>query len=275
MNILILGYGYSGFYCAKNLLERGHKVMAVSRTYPKKFQLDKLQHICSDMRKMESSFKPNAMIYCAPPPSKGNCDELLSQTLLELESKNIIANILYWGSSGVYGDHQGQWVDERSPLNISSDIQRRRLDAENQIKDFAKKHSVHWSLMRVSGMFGPGRMPSITSSIIQRNEAPYTNLIYIEDVANLATEMVLKNSSAEIINISDGFPKKMGDLQRMMAETQKVNVIEKSLQEIMLIASPMMRYFISSSKRLSNKKCLNLLPNFIFSDFKKAVEQSL
>ena len=39
MNILILGYGYSGYYCAKLLLENDHNIFAVSRSYPKECEL--------------------------------------------------------------------------------------------------------------------------------------------------------------------------------------------------------------------------------------------
>jgi nucleoside-diphosphate-sugar epimerase len=277
MRILILGYGYAGFYCAKKLLADGHQVMGVSRTYPDDYKLAKLNHVCSDIRSLDidGDYKPGAIIYCAPPPSEGVCDTLLTEVLAELTRKNLVANIVYWGSSGVYGDHAGHWVDEESVCHINSDIQRRRLDAEAQIKTFAELNHVAWSIMRVAGMFGPGRMPSTNKPVIYLDEAPYSNLVYIEDAAQVAAQAVLQNKALGIVNISDGFPKKMGALQRVVAEHQGVAVIEQGYQAFMASASPMRQYFLSASKRLSNNKCEQLFPEIAFADFEEAVEKCL
>jgi len=277
MHILILGYGYAGYYCAKKLLADGHQVIGVSRTYPDDYKLEQLKHVCSDIRTLEFDidYQPDAIIYCAPPPSEGACDTLLAEVLAELERKNLVANIIYWGSSSVYGDHAGRWVDEASQCNISSDIQRRRLDAEARIQSFAEVHKIKWSVMRVSGMFGPGRMPSTNNSVIYLNEAPYSNLVYIEDAAQVAAQVILKQETFGVINISDGLPKKMGSLQRMVAEYQGITLTEQSYEETMASASSMKRYFLGSSKRLSNKKCEKLFPEIVFANFEEAVEKCL
>lgn len=275
MRILILGYGFSGYYSAKKLLKEGHQVVAISRTYPKDYLLKELQHVCGDIQKININFRPDAILYCVPPPRQGQHDTLLSAVLSELERKDLIANIIYWGSSSVYGDHKGLWVSENSACHINSDLQRRRMDAEEQIKFFAKAHGVAWSIMRVSGMFGFGRMPSLSNIVINSQEAPYTNLVYIEDVADIAMQLLLKKESQGILNVSDGQPKKMGDLQRVVAKHLGETLIEKSYEDIMATASSMKRLFLSSSKRLSNKKCLTLLPEVKFSDFEKSVIQCL
>ncbi len=275
MHFLILGYGFSGYYCAKKLLDDGHQVTAISRNYREDYSLNKLQHICSDVRKLNINFKPNGIIYCAPPPSEGAYDTLLTETLAELARKNLVANIVYWGSSGVYGDHLGGWVDEGSVCHIDVDIQRRRLDAEKKIQSFAKTNKIMWSVLRVAGMFGPGRMPSTANSVIYLNEAPYSNLVYVEDVAYVATQAVLKNKTVGMLNVSDGLPKKMGTLQRIVANHKGDTLTEQSYEEVMKSASPMRRYFLGASKRLSNSKCLSIFPEIVFADFEKTVIKCL
>ena len=275
MNVLILGYGFSGYYCAKKLLVDGHQVTAVSRSYPKEYHLEKLQHVCGDMRSLDITTEPNAIIYCAPPPSQGTNDTLLAETLEALERNELIANIVYWGSSGVYGDHFGCWVDEESTCHVDFDIQRRRLNAEEQIQSFAKTHKVAWSIMRVAGMFGPGRMPKLSSPVVCLSEAPYSNLVYIEDAAYVATQAALQNESLGLFNVSDGIPKRKGTLQRIIAEHKEETLAELSYQEVMKTASPMMKYFLSSAKRLSNAKCQSLFPEFNFHSIEKAVEKCL
>jgi nucleoside-diphosphate-sugar epimerase len=277
MLILILGYGYAGFYCAKKLLADGHQVMGVSRTYPDEYRLEQLNHVCGDIRSLniDGDDKPDAIIYCAPPPSDGVCDTLLTEALAELVRKHLVANIVYWGSSGVYGDHAGGWVDEESACHINSDIQRRRLDAEAQIKTFAEHNRVAWSIMRVAGMFGPGRMPSTNKPVIYLDEAPYTNLVYIEDAAHVAVQAVLHKAGVGTINVSDGVPKKMGTLQRRVAAYQGEVVIEQHYDEVMVTASVIKRHFLVASKQLSNQKTHQVFPGIDFSDFEKTVEVCL
>lgn len=276
MKILILGYGYGGYYCAQQLLAAGHHVVGVSRTYPDHYKLAKLKHICSDIRKLDVDFlRPDAILYCAPPLPEGACDTLLDEVLDELMRKNLVAKIVYWGSSGVYGDHAGHWVDEQSTCHINSDIQRRRLDAEEKIQRFAQANQVAWSIMRVAGMFGPGRMPSTHQPVIYLNEAPYSNLVYIEDVAHVAMQAVLHKTGLGIVNVSDGVPKKMGTLQRLVAAHHGEAVIEQHYEDVMATASLMKRHFLAESKQLSNQKIHQLFPEIHFSDFEHKVKACL
>ncbi|MDF1827104.1 MAG: SDR family NAD(P)-dependent oxidoreductase [Legionellaceae bacterium] len=277
MKILILGYGYGGYYCAKQLLAAGHQVVAVSRTYSEDYRLEHLKHVCRDIRclNLDVDDKPDAILYCAPPLPEGACDTLLGEVLDGLIRKNLVAKIVYWGSSGVYGDHAGEWVDEESTCHINSDIQRRRLDAEAKIQLFAQTNQFAWSIMRVAGMFGPGRMPSTHQPVIYLDEAPYSNLVYIEDVAQVAMQAVLHPTGLGLVNVSDGFPKKMGTLQRLVAAHQGETVIEQHYADVMATASPMKRHFLVASKRLSNKKIHRLLPNINFSDFELKVKACL
>jgi len=265
MNILILGYGYSGYHCAKALLRDNHHVTAVSRSYPVEYKLDHLHHIKSDIRNLSVPNQPDAILYCVPPQPQGVTDDILTETLRVLERKLLLANLVYWGSSGVYGDHQGNWVDEASSCNITFDLQRRRLYAESQIINFATKNNKNWTVMRVAGMYGENRLPKLNNPVIKSEQAPFSNMIYIEDAAKIAAASLLSNSPIEIINVSDGTPIKMGTLQRLVAKQKKIPIIEKSYEEIMANASPMRKYFLSSSKQLSNEKCRRLFPDIIFS----------
>ncbi len=266
MKVLILGYGYSGYYCARKLLEHHHAVTAVSRSYPDKYFISDLNHIRSDIQDLTIASKIDAIIYCAPPLPLGVIDSLLSKTLIEIKNKNLIANIVYWGSSGVYGDHEGNWVDEDSKCNIKFDIQRRRLDAESQIQGFARENNIDWTIMRVAGMYGPDRLPKTNKAVIKTDQAPYSNMIYIKDAAKIAISCLLSKKHIGIINVCDGMPIKMGTLQRLIANKLKLPINEKDYLEILQTSSPMLKYFLSSSKRLSNDKCKKHFSEIYFSD---------
>lgn len=271
MNILILGYGYSGYHCAKVLINNNHNVTAISRSYPEQYQLSKLNHISSDIRQLNIVNKPDAILYCVPPPSSGIVDSILSETLIELKNKNLLANIVYWGSSGVYGDHHGNWVDEASKCHIAFDLQRRRIDAESQIQTFATQNNCHWTCMRVAGMYGPHRISKSNNPVIKIEQAPFSNMIYIKDAAKIAASCLTNDIFIGLINVSDGVPLKMGSLQRLISKEKNFKIIEKSYQEILATASPMRKYFLSSSKKLSNDKCRTIFPEIKFSDLTQSV----
>lgn len=273
MNILILGYGYSGYHCAKILINNNHNVTAVSRSYPAQYQLENLQHISSDIRELNINTKPDAILYCVPPPSSGIVDSILSETLIELKNKKLVANIIYWGSSGVYGDHNSEWVNEDSECNIKFDLQRRRLDAESQIQTFAKESNRQWTIMRVAGMYGAHRLSQSNNPVIKIEQAPYSNMIYIKDAAKVAVSCLISDSSIGLINVSDGVPLKMGSLQRLISKEKHLRIIEKDYQKILATASPMRKYFLSSSKKLSNDKCKLIFPEIKFSSLTEVVSK--
>jgi len=194
---------------------------------------------------------------------------------MELKEKKLISNIVYWGSSGVYGDHKGGWVDEDSTCNVDFDIQRRRLDAEYQIKEFSQQNQVKYTVMRVAGIYGPNRLPTTNKPVIKIDQAPYSNMVYINDAAKIAVSALINDKNVGKINISDGCPIKMGTLQRLISEQKGINIIEHDYNKIMQASSSMRQYFLSSSKRLSNKKSLKIFPNIKYSNLNDRVFEIL
>jgi len=120
MHHLILGYGYCGYYLAKELLNQGQSVTAVSRHLDKKLKLSQLNHIAYDLNQGFQWMKPDSIIYyLIPPPSQGIEDVILRNFLTHSSIK--AKKIIYFGSSAVYGNHHGEWVDEESSCLIEND----------------------------------------------------------------------------------------------------------------------------------------------------------
>jgi len=275
MKILILGYGYSGYYCAKYLLKKQHDAIAVSRTYPPEFHLEALTHLSYDFSQLPSINNIDALLYCAPPPSQGITDVLLQQTLVNFVTLGVkIPNLIYISSSGVYGDHNGEVVTEKSYCHVNTDRQRRRLDAESQIKKYAEENGVNWTVLRMAGLFGPGRISKSTKPVIIQSQAPWTNLIYVKDMAEIIVSLLLKKQTLGVVNVSDGVPQKSGVLQRMIAQHTNTTLCETSYQEALQVASSMQKFFWSASKQLSINKLRLLLPDFEFTPLEQAVLES-
>ena len=137
MNNLIVGYGYCGYYLAHALLRKGHAVTVCSRTKPEpSFYYPGIDHYYIDVAvKDQKTFehkKYDVVYYLIPPPRQGKKDLTLSAFLANTRFKT--SAIVYFGSTGLYGNHNGQWVTETSDLHLETDRQYRRLDAEQQLR---------------------------------------------------------------------------------------------------------------------------------------------
>lgn len=280
MQHLIIGYGYCGHYLAQNLLNQGQKVTALSRQYPLSLQLDGLTHLSQDM--LAPFTWPNEetiLYYFAPPHSEGLKDRLLAQFLLNIPVDNL-RKVIYCSSSGVYGDHQGAWIDEQANCIIYHARQQRRLDAEHQWQNFCQSNKINYALLRVAGIYGPNRLPLTAAQqqnpIVKIEQAPYSNHIFVKDLAQVAALLSEQSETQHVVNVADGQPHKMGTLQRLVAEQLALPPAPYlEFDEIWQEASPMKREFLESSKRLKISKLLDLLSNLKITPLHDGTDLSL
>lgn len=254
MQHLILGYGYCGYYLARELLDNNQKVTALSRHLNPDAALSGLNHIVHDLSQPLHWEDPDTIIYyLIPPSSQGEADLFLKQFLNHslIKAKKII----YFGSSGVYGNHQGGWVTEESACIIGNPRQLRRLDAEHQWRVFCEQNKIEPIMLRIAGIFGPQRIPieaaKAQTPIIEREKAPYTNHIFVKNLAQIASLLSQKRVSYEVYNVADGDPRPMGTLQQLVAEAAGLaQAPYESWEQALERASPMKREFMNGSKRL-------------------------
>lgn len=266
MQHLILGYGYCGYYLAQHLLNQGQPVTAVSRsqTMP---ALPGLNHVRHDVQQGFTWMdQDTTLYYLIPPFSSGTEDQFLSQVLAT--SQLAAQKVIYCSTSGVYGDHKGAWVDEESPCLIQSTRQARRLDAEKQWLAFCDQRQIPCHRLRLAGIYGPYRLPISNAlqqtPLIQPDEAPFINHIYVEDLAKIMAALGEKTNPSLILNVADGKPGKMGDLQRLTAEALQASPAPYfSFEQIWQEASDMKREFMQSSKRLRIGRLQSLLPSLM------------
>ena len=276
MKNLIVGYGYCGRYLANELIKKKNEVICWSRTKPKQ---ENIIHKLIDISKDDfiiSDYYEN-IFYLIPPPRLGQKDTLLECFISRLKTKP--KNFIYFGSSGIYGNHGGKWVDEESQLHLIFDRQHRRLNAENQLKIFCENNHINLACLRIAGIYGPGRIPlnKIMQSkpIIRQDQAPYSNSIFVTDLVNLAYSITHKMHGINIYNVSDNHPNKMGFLQFLLAKKLSLeSPIQISLQEYYDQATPMAREFLSSSKKISSNKIQKLTQKY-FTPLSSGLDLSL
>ncbi len=122
--------------------------------------------------------------YCVPPPREGERDTRLERWLGALAAPP--ARIVYLSTTGVYGDAGGARVDEDTPPAPRNARAVRRLAAERTLAAWCDAHAVSFSILRVPGIYGPGRLPlerlRQREPAIEPREASPGNRIQVEDL---------------------------------------------------------------------------------------------
>jgi nucleoside-diphosphate-sugar epimerase len=118
------------------------------------------------------------------------------------------ARFVYTSSTGVYGQSQGEWVDERSPCQPRREGGRACLAAEQALQ--AHPMGQRAIVLRMAGLYGPGRIPQAAE--IRRNEpivAPeegYLNLIHVDDAVSVVLAAAERAAPPGTYVVSDGHP---------------------------------------------------------------------
>ena len=209
-------------------------------------------------------FSEHVVFYFAPPPASGETDTRIRAWLATLDINSLPQRILYISTTGVYGDHQGRRVNENTPTNPQSDRAKRRLDAEQALAEFARKHSVEYVILRVPGIYGENRLPrkrlKAQTPMLRPEVSPITNRIHEDDLAACCVTACLQSNSAEIYNVSDGDNMTMSDYFIQVAEHLNLPApphISWYEAETMLSAS--MLSYLKESRIVDNTKIINQL----------------
>src|SRR5450631_953213 len=67
--------------------------------------------------------------------------------------------IIYMSTTSVYSETSGGTVTEESPAEPQSAMGKRRLDAEQAFREYGLATGTPIVILRVSGIYGPGRLP--------------------------------------------------------------------------------------------------------------------
>ena len=220
----------------------------------------------------------STLYYFAPPPPSGADDPRLRNCLDAL--KGFPERVVYISTSGVYGDCAGAWIDEECPLNPKSDRGKRRMAAEQVLEDWSLRTAVPVIILRVPGIYGPGRLPveRVRQGIpvLIPEESPYSNRIHADDLAAACIAAARHGQPGRAYNISDGHPTTMTDYFWRIADLYGLpRPPAISLAEARSVLTPAMLSFLEESKRLINRRMLNgLKVSLKYPDLKSGLAHS-
>ncbi|MFN4353621.1 SDR family oxidoreductase [Parvibaculum sp.] len=163
----------------------------------------------------------------------------------------------YLSTTGVYGDRQGGWVDEATPLEPAVTRSDRRVKAEAAWTEFAKSNGLPLHIFRLAGIYGPGRnqLIGVLDGTARRivKEGQIFSRIHVEDIANVLDASMARPNPGAIYNVCDDEPAPASDVVAYAAELLgRTPPPEIPFEEAEL--SPMGRSFYMSSRRVSNRR---------------------
>lgn len=262
--VFIVGCGDIGRRVARLESAVGRPVAALARSAASAAQLQgagiAVVHGDLDQPASLAHLPPCATLYYfAPPPGEGAGDPRLGAVLAAWPAEALPERVVYISTSGVYGDCQGAWVDETWPLNPQSARAQRRVAAEAALQDWAGRCGVACVILRVPGIYGPGRLPveriRRAVPVVDPAEAPYSNRIHADDLAEACFAAARRGRAGAAYNVSDGQPTTMTDYFLSVADVLGLpRPPAISLAEARRVFTPAMLSFLEESKRLDNRR---------------------
>ncbi len=199
--------------------------------------------------------------YSAPPPGDGREDRRMKSFLESIRSAGLPEVVVYLGATGVYGQCHGAWVTEdhvTQPGNLRS---CRRLHAEQLLTDWHHGTRVPVVLLRIAGIYGPGRLPVESlrkgQAILNESDSPYSNRIHEDDLVEICRLAALRATGLHVYNVSDGKPCKMSvyyEQVARMAGLPQPPTLSWPQAEMML--GDGMLEFLRESRRIDNRRML-------------------
>ncbi|MFZ1725317.1 MAG: SDR family oxidoreductase [Albidovulum sp.] len=163
----------------------------------------------------------------------------------------------YLSTTGVYGDHQGGWVDEDTALAPTTRRGRVRVLAERQWQDMARKHGLPVHIFRLAGIYGPGRGPfsKVRNGTAKRiiKQGQYFSRIHVDDIARVLAASIARPQPGAIYNVADDDPAPPEDVLTEAARLLNLPLPQEIAFEDAEM-TPLARSFYAESKRVRNER---------------------
>lgn len=255
MNTLLsIGHGYSAQALARRLLPEGWRIIGTTRT-PE--GVAALRATGIEARLWPGEPLPLAeathLLTSVPP---GKADPVLAAHGAEI-ARSGLKWLGYLSTTAVYGHHNGDWVDETTPLAPSTERGAARARAEADWAALGQPLHV----FRLAGIYGPGRGPfeKVRDGSARRIVKPgqVFSRIHVEDIANVL-HAALNNPHPGIYNVCDDDPASPEDILGLAA--RMLNLPEPPMvpyDEAEM--TPMARSFYAENKRVRNDRIKQVL----------------
>lgn len=254
--LISFGHGYSARALARRLVPQGWTVYGTTRNNCKFNSLREegvIPVLWAD-RELDAALEQATHLLISTGPDADG-DPVLMEYRHKISSLTTNLDwVGYLSTTGVYGDHQGRWVDEDTPLTPATRRGQMRVAAEN---DWKSVTSLPLHIFRLAGIYGPGRGPfekvrnGTARRIIKKDQV--FSRTHVEDIAQVLEASINRPDPGAIYNVCDDDPAPPQDVIGYAAELLGMPVPpEIPFEDADL--TPMARSFYAESKRVSNRR---------------------
>jgi len=266
MRVAILGCGYVGITLGQQLLDAGHEAIGVRRSAQgcerlAAAGLDPLQGDLTNAETIQRLPPIDAVAVLATPDARDadaaralHVDGLRTAIGALADAADPPDRLVYSSTTGVYGDHDGAWVDEESELRPPTAKTRVIAEAE-RIAWAAAERGIDGRVVRFAGLYGPDR-----HRLDRYLDGPVTegwlNLLHRVDAATVTRALCTGAVDANCLLAVDDEPVQRPALARWLAAQRGVDppAAQSVADRLDSVTDPTRAARIRADKRCSNER---------------------
>jgi nucleoside-diphosphate-sugar epimerase len=129
---------------------------------------------------------------------------------------------------------------------------------------WGKERGVAVVILRVTGIYGPGRLPLQHLAggvpLLNETEAPVTNRIHADDLAQVCVAAACRGKDGDIFNVSDGEHSTITTYFNAAADLLGIpRPPQVNRTEAAQVMPPLLFSYFSESRRVDNRRMLEVL----------------
>ena len=221
-NCLVVGCGYLGRRVAQAWREEGFSVWATTRSNARAGELaaDGIEPVILDVAEPVAPGrlpKVDRVLFAVGFDRSGpyTQDQVYVAGIRHLLAGLVVSprQFIYVSSTGVYGQTDGEWVDETSPTEPTRPGGKCCLAAEASVLSHPRAR--HGVILRLAGIYGPERVPYL-NKLRAGEPLPvategFLNLIHVDDAVRVVQACPIEIESPQVFTVSDGHPVRRKD----------------------------------------------------------------
>ncbi|SFS01934.1 Nucleoside-diphosphate-sugar epimerase [Halomicrobium zhouii] len=290
MRVAILGCGYVGLELCRQLADRGHDVVGVRRSATGVEAVEDaggvgVQADVTEPDSLESVPDADALVFAASSGGRGAeaareiYVEGLRTTIDHFGARDGAPDrLVYTSSTGVYGDHDGDWVDEETPLDPTTEKTRVLAEAERVAREGAAEWGIDGTVARYAGLYGPDRY-RLDRYLDGPVTEGYLNMVHRDDAAGAVRYLLTEDLARDdVVLVVDDEPVEKWAFADWLADECGVDRPPKRTKAARLAdgdLSDAARRRIETSKRCSNERLRDLGYEYRFPTFREGYRAAI
>ena len=216
---------------------------------------------------IENKLKNVTHILISTPPEVERV--IIENYLTTLRNNKNLQWVGYLSSTSVYGDHKGDWVEEISNLQPTSEMGLKRMEAEQLLLN----SNLPVRIFRLAGIYSLernifSRLKKKEVKIINKKDQIFSR-IHVEDIAQVLFSSFSKSKNKDIFNVSDDAPCAYKEVVQYAAALLQVEMPKEINFED--LENSKMKDFYRDRKKVQNSKIKSMGVKLKYPTFKEGL----